>query len=284
MRATVSVIVPFLGDAAQAEALMGRLAALSRAPGDELIVADNTPESVVEAPVESAVTVVAVPDRRSAAHARNAAAATASGDWLLFLDADCVAPAGLLDSFLEPPPGDRCAIVAGEVVGDPAQKAILPRWARSRRGPWVAGSRIEGMPAAAITANMLVRREAFESAGGFRLGGGADFDLSWRLQDDGWQLEYRPQALVHHHDRETLREVAAQARSYGSDLRNLRRAHGSEVARPRLLRSGRALGGAAVWLARGQLESSRFALVDAVYHASAWLGFVLGGPRSRRAD
>jgi GT2 family glycosyltransferase len=284
VRASVSVIVPFLGDEAAARDLLARLEGIAVGPADELIVADNTSEAVVAPGPDSPVRVVRAPDRRSAAHARNRAAATAAGEWLLFLDADCVVPPRLLDDYLEPPPDERCAIVAGEISGDPAQSHPLARWARSRRGGWVAGQAESGLRPAGVTANMLVRRRAFEQAGGFRLGGGADFDLSWRLQDAGWELEQRPSAAVLHRDRESLRELGAQARAYGSDRTNLRRTHGSAVPRPALVPAARSLAAAAVWLARREPERSRFALLDAFYFANAWLGSLVGGPRHRSAD
>lgn len=283
MRPAVSVIVPFLGDEAQGRELVARLEALAPRPDDEMIVADNSPEPAVRPGAGSAVRVVAARERRSAAHARNVAAATAANDWLLFLDSDCVLPPRLLDRYFEPPPGDRCAIVAGEISGDPAQPGTLARWARSRRGMWVAELRTAGLRSAGVTANMLVRGEAFAAAGGFRLGGGADFDLSWRLQDAGWQLEYRPEALVHHRDRERLGELGQQARAYGADRVNLRRTY-PEVPRPRLAPAGRSFAAAAAWLVRGQRERARFSLLDGFYFANAWLGARLGGPRHRSAD
>ena len=286
MRPPVSVVVPFLGDEAQGRELVERLIELERRPGDELIVADNCPRPVVRPGAHRELRVIAVSDRRSAAHARNAAAATAAGDWLLFVDADCMLPADLLDRYFQPLPAEGCAVVAGEIRGDPVQDSVLARWARSRRGGWTAGLQQDGLRPAGVTANMMVRREAFEGAGGFRPGGGADLDLSWRLQDAGWQLEYRPQALVLHRDRERLRELGAQARSYGADRVNLRHVHGAAaVPRPKLLRPlARALGGSAAWLARGERERARFSLVDGYYFANAWLGALTGGPRRRHAD
>lgn len=284
MRPPISVVLPFLGDEAEARRVLERLAAIRTGPGDEVIVADNTATGVMQPP-EAGVAVVSVSDRRSASHARNRAAASASGEWLLFLDADCLVPEGLLDDYFEPPPGERCGIVAGEIVGDPSQDAPLARWARSRRGPWVAGLLAEGLRPAGVTANLLVRRAAFEQAGGFRLGGGGDLDLSWRLQDAGWELELRPHAVVRHRDRETLRELGEQARGYGSHRPRLRRAHGPVIARPALLRPlTRSLGGAVVWFVRGDRERARFALVDGFYFANAWFGALAGRPRRRRAD
>ena len=284
-RESVSVVLPFLGDAEEARSVVARLRSLKLGPDDELIVADNTPAGVVEADAAANPRVVRAAERRSGSHARNAGAAVASGDWLLFLDADCIPPAGLIDAYFDPPPAERCGVVAGEIAGDPEQAEIVPRWTRSRRGRWVEGVLAGGLRPAAITANMLVRREAFEAVGGLRLGGGADFDLSWRLQDEGWELERRPAALVLHRDRDTLREMAEQARAYGSHTRNLRRLHGPVApSLPGPTAALRSLGAAAVWALRREPERARFALLDCLYFANAWIGSLGAASRRRSGD
>ena len=61
--------------------------------------------------------------------------------------------------------------------------------ARSRTVPWALG------------AFLLVRREAFDAAGGFDPAQwmyAEDVDLGWRLREAGWQTLYEPRARVHH--------------------------------------------------------------------------------------
>lgn len=284
-RPSVSVVVPFLGDAGQAREMLVSFAQLELRKGDEIFFADNTSEGVVTARSGERFEVVRVADVRSASHARNAAAARASGEWLWFTDADCEPPGDILDRLFSPLPRRGCGVVAGEIEGDPCQSAPLARWARSRRGRWVAGGLGWGPYGSGVTANLLVGREAFESVEGFRIGGGGDLDLCWRLQERGWGYEYRPDAVVRHRDRETLRELAAQGLSYGSHRRRLRRLHGSSVPQMRLLAPlARAAGGAVVWAVRGELERAAFKLVDGGWAMAAWLGQLIGAPSQRRAD
>ena len=93
-RATVSVVVPFFGDAAAADGRASWLTGLATGAGDELIVADNTPDGVFAraARRERDRVVVAATAERSSYHARNVGAAAAPGEWLLFIDADCRPP------------------------------------------------------------------------------------------------------------------------------------------------------------------------------------------------
>jgi GT2 family glycosyltransferase len=274
-RPAVSVIVPFLGDAAAAAATLDRLAALEARPGDELIVADNT--AAGEMPERDGVTVVRAGERRSSYFARNAGAATASAPWLLFLDADCRPTADLIERLFDPEPEPRCAIVAGEVVGDPSQSALTARWARSRR-QLIASHHLDAGPApAGVTANLLVRRDAFEAVGGFDAGvrSTADLDVCWRIQErDGWTLEYRPGAVVLHRDPERLHQVVRQAARYGAGRRWLARNHGDALAPPPLgVPLARALGGALAWTLALRFERAAFKLLDGASAAAMWWGY-----------
>jgi GT2 family glycosyltransferase len=63
-----------------------------------------------------------------------------------------------------------------------------------------------------------VRRAAYEQAGGFAtdVRSGGDADLCFRLQDAGWRLEERADAVVHHAARASLRAAVRQIARHGS--------------------------------------------------------------------
>lgn len=284
-RPSASVIVPFLGERAEAEQVAAMMLGLELGPDDELILADNTPSGIADGLAGGRLRVIAAARTRSASFARNAGAAQAEGEWLLFLDADSRPAREILAAYLDPPPDAATGVVAGEVEGFASQTAPLARWARSRRGAWVAHHQRTGPHPGGVTANLLVRRDAFAAAGGFRLGGGGDLDLCWRLQEAGWGFAYRPDVVVAHEDRERARDLAAQAVAYGGHQRHLRAEHGDSVAPVRLARPlARGLGGAAAHAARGRLEDARFALVDAGWATAQWWGWITGGRNARRAD
>lgn len=271
-RPRVSIIVPFGGDGP--DALIHNLRVLQLRAGDEVVVADNSRNGVPAQ--DGRFEVVPVIGRASARRARNQGAHHAGNPWLLFLDADCRPDPSLLDLYFSPAPADGCGVVAGEVVGDDAQPAMLARWARSRRR-LMARHHIEapGRPAG-IAGNLLVRREAWERAGGFdeEARSEADVDLCWRIQEDGWRLEYRPHALVRHRDPADLAAVLRQAWMYGAGKRWLRRRWGDAANPPRAVGPlVRAVGGALWWGLTLRFERALFKLVDGLVAATGWLAY-----------
>jgi GT2 family glycosyltransferase len=277
-RPGVSVVVPFRGTAGEADAALAALGRLRLGADDELIVADNTPDGVLASRGDGEVRVVAAPERPSAFHARNAAAAVASGSWLLFTDADCVPEPDLLERLWDSGPRAETAVVAGEARGAESQRAFLARWSRSRRGAIASHQLTLGPRPAGSTANLLVLRAAFEAVGGFcEVRSDADVELCWRIQERGYALEYRPGAVVAHRDPEDLAAVVRQAAGYGAGRRWLRSSYGSAVPAPMMLRPlARAAAGALAWALALRFERAGFKLVDGVVAAAAWLGYRLG--------
>ena len=271
-RPGVSVVVPFRGDEADAVSLRRALTRLDLGEEDELIVADNSDESVAGPPLTgpfrtARARVVRATAERSSYHARNVGARRARGEWLLFLDADCVPAPDLLHAYFREAIPERCAILAGEISGDASQGGLLPRYARSRNYL----SQTEGLHgkagSAAATANLLVRREAFEAVGGFAEGirSGGDVDLCWRLLAAGWSLRYRPEAGVAHRHRETLRGFLDQVARYAAGARWLDRRHpGSSPRWPLIPGLVGAASDIAANLARGRFEEATFRAIDGV--------------------
>src|SRR4051794_30616879 len=102
MRPAVTVIVPFTGPDAELSAVAGRLAALRIGEDDELVVTDNRPRAAPG--LRGPVSVVDATGLRSPAFARNAGARAASGEWLVFVDADAAPRPDLLDAYFTPSP------------------------------------------------------------------------------------------------------------------------------------------------------------------------------------
>jgi GT2 family glycosyltransferase len=301
-RPAVSVVMPFAGTRAEADTAVAELRALATGPEDELILADN---AGVAAPDER-VTVVRATGEQSPSHARNAGAARASRPWILFLDADCMAPADLLDRFFAVPVDDAVGALAGAVI--PAGPGSRPPGVAERYG--VAKSFLDQdahlehpfMPRA-VAANLLVRREAFEAVGGFYEGVRAaeDTDFSWRLQRAGWRLEGRREATVRHRYRTTLRALRRQWRGYAAGRAWLGRRYDGFAPEPALARAARRVlrlrsGGPALSAgpapsagpvhapaAPGPLDRGRFLALDAMLGVEELAGFALSNRPRREA-
>jgi GT2 family glycosyltransferase len=236
-RPTVSVVMPFAGSAADAYAALGALRRLELRDGDELILADNTGV----APSDPGVRVIRAGGERSPAHARNAGAEHASGDWILFLDADCRAPHDLLDTYFAEPVGEDVGALAGEVAPAGDARTLAERYGVARSFLSQEAHLAHPYLPRAVAANLLVRRAAFEQVGGFYEGVRAaeDTDFSWRLQRAGWRLELRPDATVEHRYRTTLRELRSQWRGYAAGRAWLRRRYEGFQPEPAVQRGAR---------------------------------------------
>jgi GT2 family glycosyltransferase len=261
------------------------LARLRLREGDEMMVADNTRDGVVPAALDGTARVVHANGERSSYHARNAGAREAHNEWLLFMDADCVPAPDLLDAYFREPVAASCGVVAGEISGDPSQQGLLPRYARARNFL----SQTEGLHgkagSAGATANLLVRREAFEAAGGFAEGirSGGDVDLCWRLMAAGWALEYRAEAGVVHRHRETLLGFMGQVARYAAGARWLNERYPGSSGRwpllPGLLGSARDIAANAL---RGRPEEAVFRGIDALGLVAHNAGYLTSNDVLRR--
>jgi GT2 family glycosyltransferase len=277
----ISVIVPFVGDGAAGERTLAGLASLRLRKGDELIVADNGGEGVVAALRPDGVTVVDAATERSSYHARNAGAAAASGEWLLFLDADCVPEPDLLSAYFTAPVPAACGALAGQIEGDPSQRSLLARYTRSRNF-FRQGEGLLAEAGLAATANLMIRRRAFDELGGFEEGirSGGDVDLCRRLRLAGWTIEPRLEAVVHHHHRDSLGSFLGAIARYAAGSRWLDERYPGE-SQPWPLVPG--LAGAArdvvVRLATGRLEEAAFRALDGV----GLVAHVVGYGRSNAA-
>jgi GT2 family glycosyltransferase len=272
----VSVVLPFHGDAADAAEVVKQLSALRLRAGDELLVVDNTEDDVfAEHARGGPVQAVESPVKRSAYAARNVGAEHAHNDWLLFVDADCRLPPDLLDRYFQPPPPAQAGAVAGQIAGAPDQAGFIPAYMRSRNHLNQEVLRDHLFRPMAVTANLLVRREAWESVGGFaeQTLSGADADFCWRLQDAGWSLDLRAAALVEHVHRSDLHALLVKSARDGAGGRWLSRRWPQFAAHPPLARElVRAPGGALVWALRGSFERAGYKLVDLLFVAAAALG------------
>jgi hypothetical protein len=285
--------MPFAGSRAEAFAALQTLHELDLAPEDELILADNSGT----APADARVLVVPAPGERSPSHARNAGAERAEREWVLFLDADCLAPADLLDRYFAEPVPDNVGALAGAVVAAPGTSGLAASYGAAKSFLDQDAHLSHPYLPRAVAANLLVRRAAFLAIGGFYEGvrAGEDTDFSWRLQRAGWRLEGRPGAGVQHRYRTTVRGLRRQWRGYAAGRAWLARRYDGFEPEPAVKRAaGRMLRGrrrtrgvdpvvppaggaevAAAAPAPSRLERGGFLALDALLGVEELAGFTL---------
>jgi GT2 family glycosyltransferase len=232
MGVAVSVVIPVFNDA---EGLERALAALVRqslpAARYEVVVADNgsydrTP-AVAAGYAEDHPGLVRWLDAgevRGSYAARNHGARYTTGGVLAFTDADCVPDPSWLAEALAALASTGAAAVAGriEMTFRGATPNAVEYFDAARKLNQRLYVEQYGFGA---TANLLVRREAFEALGGFRaeLRSGGDYEFGRRLTESGAGLAYADEAVVRHPARSTVGGVLRKSRRVAEGQRALAR-------------------------------------------------------------
>jgi GT2 family glycosyltransferase len=270
-RPAVDVVVPFAGSAAELAALVARLERLELGAGDAVTVADNRPAPTAAVAAGRRVRVVAAGGEPSPGFARNRGAEAGAAEWLVFLDADTLAPPDLAARYFDPPPGERTAVLAGGVsplAPGPRERSLAARYAHARGMVAQERALSLGRWAFAQTANCAVRRAAFEQVGGFREGirAGEDADLCYRLRAAGWELERRDAATATHLPRRSVPALLSQLAVHGAAAAWLEREHPGSFPAPSRLglarHSARRAAAGAAALARGDRDEAIAGLLD----------------------
>ena len=222
----ISVVVPAWNAGRVLPGLLDALAA--QTAEHELVVVDagSTDDTAAIARAAGA-RVVAAPQRNRSA-ARNLGVAAASGESIAFTDTDCAPVPGwvaALAGCLESAP-----LAAGPVhITTRPEPTMAERFDRLWRYPqerYVAAG-------VATSANLGVRREAFDAVGGYdpRFHHGEDTDLCLRATDAGFTIAWCPAAEVGHPAATSLRAVARRGFEHGASARRLARAYPGRAGR-----------------------------------------------------
>jgi glycosyltransferase involved in cell wall biosynthesis len=219
----VSVIVPAHNASAGMPRLLEALAAQTLDDAYEVIVVDDgstdaTSEHVQRRPW---VRYLRSDEQQGSYAARNRGVELARGDVIAFTDADCVPLATWLERGLEALTAD-VDLVAGRIDFELSERPSVAAIVDSIR--FLDQEHYTSLGFGA-TANLLVRRSAFEKVGSFNasLRSGGDQEFGLRATAAGARIRYASQAIVMHESRDTLRAIARKSYRIGRGLASHRR-------------------------------------------------------------
>jgi glycosyltransferase involved in cell wall biosynthesis len=174
-----SVIVPACNEEDYLAETLASIAAAQAYASEqqiEVVVVDNgSTDRTASIAAAAGATVVTEPVR-NVGRARNRGAASAVGEWLVFIDADTLVPERLFRRIAELLRDPRCIGGAADALHS-SNRMVIRVYLRF----WRFIGTISGM---AQGATQFCRREAFEAVGGYdeSLWMGEDVDFYWRLQ------------------------------------------------------------------------------------------------------
>src|SRR5579875_1229895 len=303
-----SIIIPTHG---RRELVMRNVVALERQVERDfevIAVVDGSDDGTAEAlrRLRLSFPLRVIEQRRSGpSAARNAGAAAAGGEYLLFLDDDMEAdPRMLCEHWRSHREG--ADIVLGHLPLHPdSPRNLLSEgvglWARTRAERLAAAGR-SIPPGEVITGQLSISRQAFERLGGFDVGftagalaPGADYDFGQRAGALGLQVTFNPAAISHQYYDVDPGDYLRRARESGRALALLLRKHPGQPERwGRLLFTPLAVLPAALsWPLRaivaclvrrghgGARLRSLFFLLRTMERMRGFRGALGGSPRSR---
>ena len=195
-----SVIIP----AYNAEKTIGRcLSSLSQQSFKdfETIVVDDGSRDGTAAVVKQFPKVKLVQQKNAGpATARNKGASQARGEYLIFLDSDCVANSNWLKEMAAPLKDNGIAGVQGkyknkrkELIARLTHLEIEERYEKMARHKYID---FMGSYSAAYRKSVFQEMKGFDTS--FPMASGEDTDLSFRISRAGYKMVFNPRAFVYH--------------------------------------------------------------------------------------
>ena len=198
----ISVVIPVRNDTLRLTRLLRSFSSHFHGqmqPREIVVVDDGSSPAVPASVISSAANVptqLVFEDGRGPAAARNTGAKMSTGEWLLFVDSDCICTPTTISGY------------AGSLNGSVAYAGDVRALGADRLSSYYSSQKTlvppenqRGEPSYLVTANCLVWREAFDKISGFsetcRLAGGEDIDLALRLGEWG-ALGFAPRAVILH--------------------------------------------------------------------------------------
>jgi GT2 family glycosyltransferase len=229
----VSVVVPVRNaERTLGDCLFSILQTDYREDRREIVVVDNGSSDGTAQVIRRFPVRYVREERHGLSEARNRGIAESAGEILVFTDADCVVAMSWLRELVrgfEERPG--AAVVAGDVVAYPPQTPV-ERYLALRKPSYMSWSRAQEHTWFQF-ANAAVRRQTFDAVGRFDTrfrGACEDIDFCWRLLGAGFELCWRPNAIVFHRNRTSMPQLFRQQQAYGRNHAALLRKYPGNLA------------------------------------------------------
>jgi GT2 family glycosyltransferase len=225
---TVAAVVPAFDEGGTSlERTLRGLLGQARRPDHVLVVDDGSPSPLaLPAELRSEAEVVRLAKNSGLAAARNHGARLTTTEFLLFVNCDVVLGPDWLEhgvAFMES--AAEVGAVSGAIVPVAGPK-VLRDWRLQFIEPKPHRSSLAGPTAVTwlVGHALLVRRAAFDSAGGFDprfRTAGEDWDFSQRVRARGYELVHHPGLVAESHESASIDSLARKSiRNAGWDLRS----------------------------------------------------------------
>lgn len=197
-----SIVIPALNEEKNLSRVLPVVSA-QLGPNDELIVVDNGSKDGTVRVASSLHARVVAESKRGRGRARNAGFRHACGEFVVFLDADCLARPNWLQNLLNPFQDPLVGCVGGEIVNADLDTPLARYFANKGHLSQMVTFAHPFMPYAQ-TGNVAFRRDVIGRIGVFDdlLEEGEDADLCWRMQlESDYRIVFAADACVEHcHD------------------------------------------------------------------------------------
>jgi GT2 family glycosyltransferase len=232
----ISVVVPFYNAEKTLKSCLEALAAQTVKPCEIIMVDNGSTDASADiadkfVEKEPEIFKYVLENRRGPSIARNSGAKQSQGDIISFTDSDCIPDKNWLRNILIGFNDSQIGSVAGKIKSYRTKNlydkfhAVFTLKGFTESYTLSEFSLVRGgFP----TANLSVRRDAFNKIGGFDETlkiSAEDYDLCARIYQIGCSIKYLPDVIVYHQHRNTLRGTWRQSFGFGTGHPKLLKKH-----------------------------------------------------------